>query len=545
MSENYNFQCGCHVFLEDGKINYTKMVRQLNYQPTCPEVWKMLGEGHTKGIFQLETDLGKNWCEESKPSSIDEMADLTAILRPGTLRAMLGNKSMTKHYTDRKNNKEEATPIKPELEEHLIDTQQILIYQEQTIKIAQELAGFTESRADQLRRAMGKKDAKLMASLRDEFVDGCIITSNMKREDATEIFDIIQASNRYAFNKSHSISYGSIGYLTAWVKYHFPLKFFCSWIKHYKDKQNQIEELYNLFYEAKSFDINILTPSLSVMRLGKADTSIDGEAVRLGLNGIKGIGQSKIDQFMFEMTEIEQEYGNICDWTWYQFLTRMGQNLSTPVMTGLICSGSLDCYYVDRQEMLYEYNRYKEAGKRSNSYLGNKTEAFSSLSEGLSDLLKLRVKDGGVNKNQKVKIQSIIDMINDPPQSIKDTPRWIIIQEKDLLNIPLTYNMMDLVSLVDTSHNCKQFHDLDQDTECTILAQITEVKEWKVKNGKNKGKPMCGLKLEDNTSKIDGVAFSEFWHNNRDSLYVGNILVLSGKKSERKSLIISRIHNIL
>ena len=123
--------------------------------------WNLICTGKTKGVFQLESNLGKSWAKRVKPRNIEELAALISIIRPGTLKAIQDGKSMTQRFVDRKNLKEEVTYLHPSLEPILRGTQGVLVYQEQSMQIAQQLAGFDLQEADNLRKAIGKKKPTL------------------------------------------------------------------------------------------------------------------------------------------------------------------------------------------------------------------------------------------------------------------------------------------------------------------------------------------------------------------------------------------------
>ena len=126
------------------------------------KTWQLFSEGKTKGIFQLESNLGKSWSKKVAPTNIEELSALIAIIRPGTLKAYVDGKSMTQHYVDRKHGREEVTYLHPSLEEILKPTYGVLVYQEQSMRIAQKIAGFNLQDADLLRKAIGKKKADVM-----------------------------------------------------------------------------------------------------------------------------------------------------------------------------------------------------------------------------------------------------------------------------------------------------------------------------------------------------------------------------------------------
>lgn len=171
----------------------------------CAKTWALLSTGNTKGVFQLEKNLGQHWCKEVQPWNLEELAALTALLRPGCLNSFIEDKSITQHYADRKNGVEEAIPFHPALEEILKGTHQVITYQEQVMRIANEIAGYTLGEADVLRKAIGKKDAKLMQSLKKSFIDGCVKVGHINEKTASELFDMIESSNRYLFNACLSL----------------------------------------------------------------------------------------------------------------------------------------------------------------------------------------------------------------------------------------------------------------------------------------------------------------------------------------------------
>jgi len=210
------------------------------------KTWQLFADGKTKGIFQLESNLGKSWSKKLAPSNIEELSALIAIIRPGCLKAYVDGKSMTQHFIDRKHGREEVTYLHEALEEILAPTYGVLVYQEQSMRIAQKIAGFDLQEADELRKAIGKKKADLMAKVKKKFIAGAKKTKIVTKEEAEQIFGWIQASSRYAFNKSHSISYAVCSYWSAYQKAHNPEEFFLSYLYYANEKQDPHQEIYEL-----------------------------------------------------------------------------------------------------------------------------------------------------------------------------------------------------------------------------------------------------------------------------------------------------------
>lgn len=201
----YKLSCGCTFEQESESIkDYDGLppisIDYYNLPMDCPRTWDLIGSGRTRGVFQLESNLGRSYASKLQPDNIDHLAALISILRPGTMNALLDGKSMTNHYVDRKHNREAVTYIDNKLEQYLDTTFGILVYQEQSIAIAKGLAGFTPEQANALRKAIGKKKADELAKLREVFIQGCIEKSGFNKDIAIELFDNIESSNRYSFN---------------------------------------------------------------------------------------------------------------------------------------------------------------------------------------------------------------------------------------------------------------------------------------------------------------------------------------------------------
>ena len=152
------------------------------------DVWDLICEGYTKGVFQLESQLGRSWAKKVRPKNINELAALISLIRPGCLKAFTDGKSMTQHYVDRKANIDPVTYPDESLKHILEETYGVLVYQEQSMMIAQELAGFTLKEADSLRKAIGKKQAGLMSEVKTAFLEGAEKRKIVTKEVAEEIF---------------------------------------------------------------------------------------------------------------------------------------------------------------------------------------------------------------------------------------------------------------------------------------------------------------------------------------------------------------------
>jgi len=206
MTQYFTFDCGCKFkvleYTSDGipKIEFTGKLSDLNLD--CSKTWSMIGEGNTKGVFQLESRLGSSMAKKLKPENIEQLSALISIMRPGSLEAYRDGKSISHHYIDKKNGQESLDYFHPSLEPSLKSTYGEMIYQEQAMQIAQAVAGFDLQEADMLRKAIGKKKPEEMAKIRVKFKDGAKKLNIVNDEEIDEIFSWIEKSQRYSFNKS-------------------------------------------------------------------------------------------------------------------------------------------------------------------------------------------------------------------------------------------------------------------------------------------------------------------------------------------------------
>jgi 5-methylcytosine-specific restriction endonuclease McrA len=193
------FDCGCTIPIIDGvpQIDF----RNLNER--CPKAWELLATGKTKGIFQLENrHLGGKYAKAMMPADIEEIAQLSALIRPGTLDVkMKDGESATQHFIMRKNGEEEPEYLDESLRPILEPTQGIIVFQETAMAIAKEIGGFSLAEAETLRKAMGKKKAEVMEAITEQFVTGCVDHGKLDKEVAESIFDDVRKAERYSFNK--------------------------------------------------------------------------------------------------------------------------------------------------------------------------------------------------------------------------------------------------------------------------------------------------------------------------------------------------------
>lgn len=250
------------------------------------EIFKMITNGNTVGIFQLESYLGQQWSKKIKPKDIIEWSDIISIIRPAVLETGLADE-----YVQSKNTgtiKYLHDNLKPILEK----TQGICLYQEQMIEIAKQIAGFSLVEADKLRKCCGKKLPEEIKLYKEKFIDGCL---QNKYDDllANKLWEYIEASAMYSFNLAHSISYAFIGYILAYYKHYYPIEFYKAMLDLSDNKQDAHEEISNLYYDALKNGIQVLPPDLN---RGNMQFEIVDDAIYYGLGYIKSIGKRATGQ---------------------------------------------------------------------------------------------------------------------------------------------------------------------------------------------------------------------------------------------------------
>ena len=480
--------------------------------------WNLICEGKTKGVFQLESNLGRAWAKKVKPKNIEELSDLVAIIRPGCLKAIVDGKSMTQHYVDRKHGVSEVLYLHDSLEPILKKTQGVLVYQEQSMKIAQVLAGFDLQEADDLRKAIGKKKADLMAVIKKRFIKGAKKQGIVSKAVAEEIFGWIEKSSRYAFNKSHSISYAICAYWSAYCKAHHPVEFYCKYIQFSGGKPDPQQEVRELVTDAKSNDIYINPPSLKKLNL---TTEIIDNSIHFGLLEVKQIGDKQINRLKERLPESEESIGKpISEWSWYEFLIGFSSKVYATLITALVSVGALSGKGVSRSKMLYEFDTWQKLTDKEREW----SLGVYKDHDNLLDLLKTiqpTKKQGGGTHNAK---------IENPCYSLDDDPEWVIREEENYLGVPITYSRVESCDTSLANTTCKDVIN-GRDGNVKMAVTINAVRKIQTK----KGDDMAFLSVEDNTGALDNITiFKDQWQEYKNILYQNNNVLIIGKKENKK-----------
>jgi DNA polymerase-3 subunit alpha len=258
-----------------------------------PKTYKVFADGAAYGIFQFESSGMRELLRKAKPDKLEDLIVLNALYRPGPLKA-----GVVDDWVERKHGRREVKYELKELEPILSDTYGVIAYQEQVMRIAQAVAGFTLGQADVLRKAMGKKDPKVMAKQREAFLEGAK-ANGVSEKKAIRLFELIEYFAGYGFNKSHSAAYALLAYQTAYLKANYPWHFAAAL---FTIEAQNTDKLAMYLAEARERGIPVLPPDINESQL---NFSVEhGKGVRFGLTAIKGLGEGAINSIIAARAQV-------------------------------------------------------------------------------------------------------------------------------------------------------------------------------------------------------------------------------------------------
>lgn len=523
------------------------MSREIDYN--CDKTWDLFHEGKTKGVFQLESNLGKSWSKKLKPSNMEELSALIALIRPGCLKAISDGKSMTQRYIDRKHGLEDVEYLDESLEEILKPTYGVLVYQEQSMRIAQKLAGFNLQEADVLRKAIGKKKADLMAEVKKNFIKGCKKEKIVSEEIAEEIFGWIEKSSRYSFNKSHAVAYGMCSYWSAYHKVHNTEEFFLAYLYHSSEKQDAHEEVYELVTDAKLFDIEVKTPNITNF---SEKFSMEKGKIYFGVKDIKSLTGKTGDKVVVGIAELKDELGKSTkSFSWLEVLLFLSTKINSTAFKALASVGFFRGFKdrISRNRALYEYEIFRGLTKAEQTWVRDnyKSKRWPDLASCLQDLAPTKKEGGGTSKVERSQyVQNEIHFLHNPPYDLSDDPSWVVDQEVKFLGCPVSMAKIEASDTSAANTSCKEIVDGKKGKNLLVAGNIKRVADYRISKGKSKGKYMSFLTIEDESCLLDSViVFPECRDKYQYLLYEGNNLLFGGSVSKQDdSFVVNNIFEI-
>ncbi|MCS6914311.1 MAG: DNA polymerase III subunit alpha [Myxococcales bacterium] len=454
-----------------------------------PGVYRMLSEGDTTGVFQLESRGFRELLKKLRPDCFEDIIAAGALYRPGPLEG-----GMVDDFINRKHGR---TPIRyhhPAMEPILKETYGVIVYQEQVMQIARALAGYTLGGADLLRRAMGKKKKDVMEQEKAKFLEGARRTG-VDEKVAAEVFDLMAAFAGYGFNKSHSAAYGLITYQTAYLKHHFPVEFMASLLTCDQDDTDKVAK--NVA-EARAMGIPVLPPDINQSGRDFSVVHLDGEgapanpsaagrkAVRFGLSAIKGVGDSAVEAIL----EARQRGGPFS--SLFSVCERVDlRRVNKKVLEALIKSGALDSIVPGRAQAMAALEGAMERAQR----------AQRERDSGQTSLFGLLGGGGGP--------VSAAGPEPPYPQVEEWSPKQRLASEKEALGFyvsghPLDRYLQDLARA--RALRTIDLEGREDRSEVAVGGVVSDFRERPVKSGSGR---MCFFQLEDPYGRIEVVCFSQ------------------------------------
>jgi len=444
--------------------------------------YKVFQSGDTDGIFQFESSGMREYLTRSKPDKLTDLIALNALYRPGPLGS-----GMAEVYVKRKLGIEPVEYLFPELEDILGDTYGIILYQEQVMRISVVLAGFTMSKADGMRKIMGKKQVHKLPAVKKEFMEGST-KKGFDKKKAEELFSQMETFAEYGFNKSHSTAYGYLAYQTAYLKAHYPTFFMTGNLTSEAEKTSTTSKVIQYISETKKMGIDVLPPDIN-KSTEKFRVESRG-AIRFGLKGLKGVGSSAIVSIL----KARDEGGPFKNYS--DFITRIDlTKVNKTVLESLIKAGALSCFNIKRRAM------------------------FDSVEEVIRQAAVIQKRN---DKNQRSLFSTEETGTIMIPKDKLDAEEWdeneIIKNEKEVAGLYITFNPLEKfreeVEKVSNTDIASILSGEFKGETLRIGGVITEFSQRKSKKGSLYGE----LFFEDLSGRMKALAFKDKWAEVKDEI---------------------------
>jgi DNA polymerase III subunit alpha len=363
-----------------------------------PKVFEMLRQGNSIGVFQLEGDKMRQLMRRLAPTSFDDIAALNALYRPGPLSENVHN-----DYADRKNHRQDVSYDHPDLQEILGETYGLMIYQEDIMRVATKIAGFSMTEADDLRKACSKKIREMIQAQRQKFVEGAE-RQGYGRALGEAIFNKIEPFADYAFNKSHAYGYALIGYQNAWLKANYPVEYMAALLTSFRDDKDKSAVYLN---EARQMGIEVGVPDVNQSVAEYAPSLTRDGTILFGLAAVRNVGEALVDKIVAER-EHGGPFGSI-----YDFARRVDPSvLNRRTMESLIKAGAFDSLGVSRLGFLLKVDEIVDAtlSRRRDLSLGIST-LFASFDGPGDDWEGTEIAVDGLEFDRSVKLDFEREML--------------------------------------------------------------------------------------------------------------------------------------
>lgn len=470
------------------------------------KTFKLLQKGDCIGVFQLESDGMRRYLKQLKPTCFEDIVAMVALYRPGPMGHI-------PEYIACKNKDKRVEYLHPKLKPILKNTYSIPVYQEQIMRIAQDLAGFTLSEADVLRKAIGKKIEELLMAQKEKFVEG-MAKNDIKKDIALKIWHWIEPFARYSFNKSHATCYGAIAYQTAYLKANYPIEYMAALLT---SEKGDLEKISLLIDECKKMGIEVLPPEINES-FSNFSVVPQKSQIRFGLSAIKNVGENVVFEIIDERKE-NGKFKSIDD-----FIARMNSKvLNKKSMESLIKSGCFDSLG-ERNQLLESLNDLLEWARGQQKIKDSGQTGLFDSSSSFSKSVSISLKES-------------------KPAGEKEMLDW----EKELLGLYVSsHPLKKYASLLrDMTVSIKKIKNdtgeesytpqcyytggfnprISESAMVKIGGVISSIKKILTK----KGDLMMFVKVEDLNDKIEAVVFPSLVERKKSLIVENKIVLVTGR----------------
>lgn len=467
-----------------------------------PTTFELYQKGDTVATFQFESDGMRQYLRELKPTHIEDLIAMNALYRPGPMQFI-------PDYINRKHGKEKVDYPHEMLKDILAETHGIMVYQEQIMQVAQRMGGFSLGRADLLRRAMGKKDATIMAQQKEIFIQGAL-ENGVSKDIADEVFETMRKFAEYGFNRSHSAAYSIVAYYTGYLKANFPAEYMAAVLTH---NLADIKKITFYIEECRRMGINVLGPDVNESQLNFFVNS-KGE-IRFGLSAIKNVGENAARAIIEERVS-KGPYKSLADFFFRSNLKAVNKR----ALESLVMAGALDGF-----------------GE------SHRAQFFFKAREEDSTMLEKLMRSVTLHQERKKSAQQTLfdDIIEEMPLEINlpTCPQWskmeVLKKEKEVTGFFISGHPMDSWRYeVETfcTHTLEEFKANFNSLidKVVILAGI--ITEFKEKTSSN-GKIFCNITLEDWNETIFFTLFQEDYLKHKHLIQREGFIILKGSVKKR------------
>ena len=455
-----------------------------------PTTFELLQSGNTIGVFQMEGTAMRALIRSLKPDIFDDVIALVALYRPGPMGANMHNL-----YADRKNGRAEIEELHPVLTEKLADTYQIMVYQEQVMMVAQEIAGYSMADADELRRAMGKKIKSVMVAEEEKFVTGTI-DQGFPEETGREIFKLIEHFAGYGFNRSHSAGYGLLAYQTAYLKAHHPAEYLAALLTATKTNKDRTAVYLN---ECRRMGIEVLVPDINE---SESDFTVHDGRIRFGLSAVRNVGEGAVEKII--EARQDQPLKSFMD-----FVNRVDTAvLNKRSIESLIKAGAFDGGGDTRKGLTLVHEQILDATleRRRNEEMGQ----YSLFAGDDDSVEETNIEVPDLAWPQKTRLAFEKEMLG------------LYVSDHPLLSLGAALAAA-------TSTSIAELGDLSDRSSLSVGGIVGSItRRWT-----KKGDPMLFFQLEDLEGSVECIAFPKTVHDYGPLIVEDAVLVISGHLDHR------------